>query len=222
MPALLRPLAAFTGLGLLASALATVAIAGPAQGISTTLVINEVYAGGGSPGAVRQRDFVELLNVSGGTLDLQGMSLQTRAAGATGAATWVYALPPTQLANNETFLVAGAGGTAGSALPTPDASTGLAFLVNTGQVWLADTTEPIDPNARPGFAGTLAGAGGGVVDFFGWGNLATSFEGSRGPGTGTTTPGSVTPAPTPTSTWLTSAWARPLLPPAAASKRRKA
>ena len=30
-------------------------------------------------------------------------------------------------------------------------------------------------------------AGDNVVDFYGWGNLATSFEGSRGPGTGTTT-----------------------------------
>ena len=138
-----------------------------------------------APVRVRQRDYVELRNVSGAPLDLQGMSLQTRAPGATGVATTVYPLPPTQLPNNATFLVAGVAGPAGSAIPTPDATSGLSFVVNTGQVWLADTTEPIDPNTRPGFVGGVAGDD--VVDFYGWGNQATSFEGSRGPGTGTTT-----------------------------------
>jgi predicted extracellular nuclease len=185
MPDIPRPLAVLTGLGLVAGSLVTLTTFAPAQAASTTLVINEVYGGGGSAGAVRQRDFVELRNVGDSPVDLQGMSLQSRAAGATGVATTVFPLPPAQLGPDETFLVAGAAGTAGAALPTPDATSGLSFLVNTGQVWLADTTEPIDPNTRAGFAGAAAGPG--IVDFFGWGLPATSFEGQQGPGTGTTT-----------------------------------
>ena len=186
MPAFPRPLAALTGLGLVASALATVSMAGPAQAASNTLVINEVYAGAGSPGAVRQRDYVELRNISGGTLDLQGMSLQTRAPGATGVAHDGLPAAADPAPQQRDLPRGRRAGPAGSAIPTPDATSGLSFVVNTGQVWLAEHHRADRPE-HPARDLPVASPATDVVDFYGWGNLATSFEGSRGPGTGTTT-----------------------------------
>ena len=118
-------------------------------------------------------------------IDLQGKSLQTRAPGATGVATTVYPLPPTQLPNNGTFLVAGVCRARGERHPDSGRHVGPLVRGQHRPGVAGDTTEPIDPNTRAGYAGAVAGDN--VVDFYGWGNQATSFEGSRGPGTGTTT-----------------------------------
>jgi predicted extracellular nuclease len=188
MPAFPRNLALATGLGLVSSAL--ILLPTPAQAAGPGLVISEVY-GAGNSGATSefQNDFVELQNTSGSPISLLGKSLQARGVTGTGIPTQtnVFPLPDVEVPAGGKFLVAGAGGTTnGAPLPTPDATSTLSLANNNGQVFLADTTDPVDPNARSGSAGN--GFSAQVLDFVGWGNTATSFEGSApGPGTGLST-----------------------------------
>ncbi len=185
MPKFPRFLTLVTGLGLVSSAV--ILLPQPAQALGPGLVISEVY-GAGSSGAtsVFQNDFVELHNTTASPISLLGKSLQARAVTGTGIPTTanVFPLPDVEVPAGGKFLVAGAGGTTnGAPLPTPDATSTLSLANNNGQVFLAGTTDPIDPNASPGSAGNSFSAQ--VLDFVGWGNTATSFEGSvPGPGTG--------------------------------------
>ncbi len=51
---------------------------------STTLVINEVYGGGGNSGATYTHDFIEVKNIGTTTVDVSGYSVQYTSAGTTG------------------------------------------------------------------------------------------------------------------------------------------
>ena len=73
-----RPLFQITALALLIVAM-TLQTAGA---ISTTIVISQVYGGGGNTGATYTHDFVELFNRGTSTVLLEGWSIQyTSAAG---------------------------------------------------------------------------------------------------------------------------------------------
>jgi predicted extracellular nuclease len=60
-------------------ALSAAGIIATAQGVSaapsTTVMINEVYGGGGNAGATYRRDFIELQNRGSATVDLDGWSV---------------------------------------------------------------------------------------------------------------------------------------------------
>src|SRR4051812_21976452 len=58
---------------------------GAAQGASSTVVISQLYAGGGNSGATFTNDFVELLNRGSSAVDLSGWTVQYATAGGT---TW--------------------------------------------------------------------------------------------------------------------------------------
>jgi predicted extracellular nuclease len=175
------------GLGLAASALVLVPAPGNAAG--QALVINEVYGGADvQNGGVLNRDFVELFNTGGTPVSLSGMSLQHRGSLITGlpAPNAVFALPDVEIPGGGSYLVAGKAGTAGTALPEPDATWGLDIGDNSGQVFLANTTAPLDPNVPAGSSGSAFNTD--VVDFVGWGANTTSYEGSApAVGTGGTT-----------------------------------
>jgi len=149
--ALLAPVLAASGLFL---------IAAPAQAASASIVISEVYGGGGNSAATLKNDFVELYNGSDAAVDVTGWAVQYFSATGT-AASNTTTLTGT-VAPRHTYLVQMAAGTGGSAdLPTPDA-TGTAIMSGTnGRVDLlkADAT---------------------VVDRLGYGS-ATTFEGSPAP-----------------------------------------
>lgn len=73
------------GVGLLSGALALsgVGLALPAQAavsIDATVLINEVYGGGGNGGAAFSRDFVELVNTGDTAVDLGSWSVQYASA----------------------------------------------------------------------------------------------------------------------------------------------
>jgi predicted extracellular nuclease len=183
MSASSRHVALIAGLGLAAGTL--VLLPAPAHALGPGLVINEIYSGGNGASSAFQNDFVELRNTSTDPISLLGKSIQIRNNTGVGtvSASNVFALPDVELAPGQTFLVAGAGGGAGAALPTPDATSSLNPSTNAGQVFLASTTDPLDPNVPAGGAGSAFS--GQVIDFVGWGSTATSFEGSApGPGSG--------------------------------------
>ena len=114
--------------------------------VSTTIVISQVYGGGGSSvaGVTYKNDYVELFNVSSVPQSLNGLALQYGAAtGNLGnTATQIFALPNFILQPGQHYLVQlGMPGTAGADLPvTPDASsTNLSMAAAGGKVALTNT-----------------------------------------------------------------------------------
>ncbi|TMD57554.1 MAG: lamin tail domain-containing protein [Chloroflexi bacterium] len=83
----------------------------PAAAVSTTVVISQVYGGGGNAGATFKNDFIELFNRGATTLNLTGWSVQYGSA--TGS-TW----SPTPLSGTiqpgQYYLVQEAPGAGGS------------------------------------------------------------------------------------------------------------
>jgi len=158
-----RLLAAVSASALLVTALA---VATPAVAAGGSVLVSEVYGGGGNSGATWRSDFVELSNPTASAVDLTGWQVAYFSAGggAGGSTTLSGSIAPMH-----TFLVresTGAGGT--TDLPTPDA---------TGTLTLSATSGRID----------LVAPSGTLVDRVGYGT-ATTFEGSGpAPGLGNTT-----------------------------------
>ncbi len=136
---------------------------------STTIVLSEIYGGGGNAGAPYDHDFVELLNVSSSPVSLNGWSVQYAS---TGGSSWQSTpLPDVSLGPHQHFLVQEAGGgTNGAALPTPDATGTIALAATAGKIALASSA-----TALSGACPT------GTVDLVGYGT-STCFEGSAAAG----------------------------------------
>jgi hypothetical protein len=143
----------------------------------TSVVISQVYGGGGNASATYKNDFVELHNRGTTTVSLAGWSVQYASAGGSfnSATNLSGSIPP-----GGYFLVQEAsGGANGVALPAADASGSINLAAGAGKVALVSST-------------TLLGAscsGGTVVDMVGYGGTASCFEGSSfatGPANNTT------------------------------------
>ncbi|MEJ6554644.1 ExeM/NucH family extracellular endonuclease [Microbacterium esteraromaticum] len=140
----------------------------------TGVVINEAYLSGGSSGAAFKNKFIELYNPTDKDVVLDGMSLQYRAAGSSGASNSVVALTGTIKAGGYFLVQAPGNGTtpAGAALPTPDQSTtSLNPSGTTGTIALVQGATAV---TLP--VGDAAGADG-IVDLLGYGTSNT-FEGT--------------------------------------------
>ncbi len=99
-----RALSVAAGLAVAIAGLASVSPAS-ANPAGTGLVINEVYANGGSAGATYTNKYVELANPTGADIPLSGLSLQYRPATNTGNASTAVALVGTVPAHG--FFVVG-------------------------------------------------------------------------------------------------------------------
>ncbi len=166
------------------------------QAISTTVVISQVYGGGGNSGAQYQNDFIELFNRGTTTVSLAGWSVQYTSATGTGnfgSSTTLITPLLGSLGPGQYMLVAEAPGTScsglpcGSPLPTPDVtdSTPINMAAGGGKVALVNTTTPLGCNGGSTLCSpaTLAT----IVDLIGW-DGANFFEGSGpGPTTSNTT-----------------------------------
>ena len=149
--------------------------------LSNSVVISQVYGGGGNTGATYTHDFIELFNRGSATVSLAGWSLQYASATGTGN----FGATSTQLtelsgsiAPGQYLLVQeaqGAGGT--TPLPTPDVTdaTPIAMSATAGKVALASTTASLGCNggSTPCSPAQLAL----IVDLVGYGG-ANFFEGS--------------------------------------------
>ena len=116
--------------------------AAPANAVSTTVVISEVYGGGGNSGAQFQNDFIELGNRSSAAVDLAGWRVEYfSATGGSGGSTALSG----SLAPGKTFLIKqGAGNGAGAALPEPDATGNLSMSATNGRVDLYNGSTLVD------------------------------------------------------------------------------
>ncbi len=144
---------------------------------STTLVISQVYGAGGNTGANWQNDYIELFNLTGSSISLNGWSVQY--ASATGNSWQVTALTGSIPANGYYLVKEGAGAGNGSPLPGFDASATIAMSGTAGKVALCNSTTALTlANPFPNPA---------IIDFVGFGTAATTFEGSGPTGTLTAT-----------------------------------
>ena len=130
---------------------------------STTLVISQVYGGGGNAGAPYNADYLELHNVSGVTQSTTGFSVQYASAATAGTWTGVFALPAASIPAGGYYLIRMSTiGAVGAALPTPDAAPSagneIAMSATNGRVALVNNTTALSacPTA-------------GVIDLVGFG-----------------------------------------------------
>ena len=151
---------------------------GQSTGVSTTVVISQIYGGGGNAGASYTNDFIELHNISASPLTLSGYSVQyVPAATVTGNFTGVTVLPATVTipAGGYYLIQESSGGAVGAALPTADlvatTTTGTFNMSATaGRVALVNTT-----TAQPAACGSNAA----FVDYVGFGSTAACSEGTK-------------------------------------------
>jgi lamin tail-like protein len=135
-------------------------------GISTSVVISQVYGGGGNAGSTWKNDFIELFNLGPSTVSLAGWSVQY--ASSSGSSWQVTALSGS-IGPGQYYLVREAAGTGGTTnLPTPDVNGGISMSASTAKVALASST-----TALTGTCPSTAS----IVDFVGYGS-ANCFEGT--------------------------------------------
>lgn len=121
-----------------------------------SVVISQIYGGGGNTGATWRNDFVELFNRGAAPVSVNGWSVQY--ASATGTA-WQAAAIDGVVEPGKYFLVQLAAGTGGTqALPAPDALGTLALGATAGKIRLMN--------------------GEAVVDLVGYGVTANEFRGA--------------------------------------------
>ena len=170
---LLLPIAAFA---------LFLASAPPALAVSSTIVISQVYGGAGclTVGcSTYKNDYIELYNLSGAAVSINGWSVQY--ASATGTSWQVTALPNVSIQPGQYFLIAESFGTNGvNTLPTPDATGSIAMSATAAKVALVNSTTALT-------CGTACLPNVTIVDFIGYGTTANSSEGGA-------------PAPAPSTT----------------------
>ena len=150
-------------------------------GVATaqTVVISQVYGGGGNTGAVFANDFVEVFNRGATPVDLTGMSLQYASATGAGNFGGNSPVPLTgTLAPGQYRLVAMAGGAVGSPLPPADQAGSINLSGTAGKVVLVTglTGLPCNGGSTPCSPSDQAR----IVDLVGYGS-ANFFEGSPAP-----------------------------------------
>ncbi|MFD7866420.1 endonuclease/exonuclease/phosphatase family protein [Streptomyces sp. NPDC059783] len=152
---------------------------------SSTVVISEVYGGGGNSGATLTRDFVELAGVGSGTFDLSGYSVQYLPGAPSAGSLWQVSALSGSVAAGGRYLVAEAAGTGGTvALPAPDATGTVAMSAASGTIALVSGTTPLTCKTAADCAADTR-----IVDLVGYGS-AVVREGS-GPATGASATASV-------------------------------
>jgi hypothetical protein len=155
-----------------------------------SLVISQIYPGGGNAGATYTNDFIEIFNRGTTTVDFAATSYSLQYTGQAsnfgGTGTTVkFDLTSGTIAPGQYFLVqAASGGVNGVALPTPDAISLIAMSATAGKVALVLGTTALAPDDCPGddnvspFNPNVST----IVDFVGYGATAVTaghcYEGS--------------------------------------------
>jgi hypothetical protein len=157
---------------LLAAAVAVGLVSPPgAQSASTSLVVSQLFAGGGNSGAPYANDFVELFNRGSTSVDVSSWSIQYASGGGT---TWQTTPLSGTVSPGHYYLVQLASAAAvGASLPTPDATDTTNLAVSGGKVALVRDSTPLSCGASAG----SCSADPQIVDLIGYGS-AVDFEGT--------------------------------------------
>jgi len=136
---------------------------------STSLVVSQVYGGGGNASTVYKNDFIEIFNPTGTAVSVTGWSVQY--ASATGSSWQVTNLSGTVQPGHYYLIQEAAGGGGTTNLPAPDATGTISMSLSSGKVALVRNQTALTcstgcvPNTN-------------IADFVGYGSSANSFEGS--------------------------------------------
>jgi predicted extracellular nuclease len=167
---------------LVALALALIAgapAAAPATS-SSTVVVGELYPGGGNSGATYANDYVELFNRGATTVDVTGWTLQYASSAAT---TWdATPLTGTIVPGGHYLVALASGGTIGVPLPAADATGTTNLAASGGKVALVSAATSLTCGATAGSCAAVAS----VRDLVGYG-AATDFEGAAAAPAGSST-----------------------------------
>ncbi len=148
---------------------------------SSTVVISQVYGGGGNAEATYTHDYIEIFNRGSAPVSLNGLSLQYASATGTGnfgaSASQLTELPNISLQPGQYFLIQEAGGTTGSALPSPDFvdATPINLSASGGKVALVTGTASLGCNGSSTACNPTSSAR--IIDLLGFGS-ANYFEGA--------------------------------------------
>lgn len=156
----------------LALAVAGVLLAAPfAHGATSTVVVSQVFAGGGNTGAPFTNDFVELLNRGSAPVDVSTWTVQYASSAST---SWQSTTLAGSIQPGRYYLVQlGSTAAVGAPLPTPDATGTTNLAAAGGKVALVRDGTALSCGAA---AGSCAGDAL-IEDFVGYGSAA-DFEGS--------------------------------------------
>jgi len=140
----------------------------PSPSASPSIVITQIFGGGGNSGAPFRNDFIEIFNRGTATVNLTGWSIQYASAT---ASTWsVTPLTAITLSPGQYYLIQeSSGGSNGVAISAPDATGTIAMAAGSGKIALVRSstaltgTCPNDPN---------------IIDLVGYGSTANCFRGS--------------------------------------------
>ena len=139
----------------------------PPAPVPASIVISQIYAGGGNSGAPFRNDFVEIFNRGSEVQSLRGWSVQY--ASATGGNWAVTALPEVMLAPGQYLLIQeSSGGANGMSLPVPDVIGTIAMAASAGKVALLNTADALTGPCPVSTA---------IVDLVGYGGAANCFRG---------------------------------------------
>jgi predicted extracellular nuclease len=171
LPALLAATTLVGAAGLLALAV-------PASASSATVVLNEVYGGGGNTGAPLHNDFIELTNRSAAPVDLSSWSVQYLPATASASSSWAVTTLTGSIAPGGLYLIGeGAGSGGGDPLPPTQASGTTNMSGAAGTVALVNSPTALTCKTVPACA-----ADGSVVDLVGYGSAVVHEGDADAPG----------------------------------------
>ncbi len=138
---------------------------------SKTLVISEVYGGGGSLNSTYKNDYIQLFNLSASAIDLGEYTIQiSSVSGNTWSAINLSGIVPA----NHWYLIKGGGdGASGADLPVPDAVGNFNISTGNGQIALVNSQKKLLTNCDP--------FGENIVDFIGYGINNDCSETSTAP-----------------------------------------
>ncbi len=126
------------------------------RAVSATIVISQVYGGGGNSGATYKNDFIELYNRGTTAVDVTGWTVQYASSS---GSSWQQTALSGMIAPGTYYLVQEAQGAGGTVdLPTPNATGTIAMSSSTGKVALVSSSAALSGTCPTG-----------VVDFVGFG-----------------------------------------------------
>jgi uncharacterized protein (TIGR03437 family) len=125
---------------------------------SPTIVISQLYGGGGNSGSTLRNDFIELFNRGNTAVNVAGWSVQYASAAGT---SWDRTLLSGTIAPGQYYLLQEAEGSGGSSsLPSSDANGGINLSATSGKVALVSNSNVLTGSSPAGLQ---------IIDFVGYG-----------------------------------------------------
>ena len=138
---------------------------------SKTLVISEIYGGGGTLNGSYKNDYLQIFNLSSSPIDLRGYSVQI--APTSGNSWSVINLSGIIKANHWFLVKGGSEGPVGDDLPVADAKANFDINIESGKVALVNSNKALTTSCIPFNEN--------IIDFVGYGNNADCSETSSAP-----------------------------------------